>query len=93
MHLTNICQFTCCQALQHFTADKSSVSVQGRNGTQVGITFDEYNPNITVDAHPQLAIFCFTPDVSLRVEMEICLEDDILIGATVSVYINQQFTW
>ena len=67
--------------------------VKGRNGTEVGITFDEYNPNITADEHPQLAIFCFTPMVSVNVEMEICLEDDILIMATVSVYINQQFTW
>ncbi|BDA48490.1 probable lysyl endopeptidase at N-terminal half [Coccomyxa sp. Obi] len=70
-----------------------TIPYPGRNGTQVGITFDEYNPNITVDDHPQLAIFSFSPNMSLSVEMEICLEDDILIGATVSVYINQQFTW
>ncbi|CAL8463641.1 g3175 [Coccomyxa elongata] len=69
------------------------IQYPGRNGSQVGLTFDEYNPNITMDHHPQLAIFSFTPNVSLAVEMEICLEDDILIGATVSVYINQQFTW
>ncbi|BDA48491.1 probable lysyl endopeptidase at N-terminal half [Coccomyxa sp. Obi] len=65
----------------------------GRNDSDIGITFDEYNPDITVDDHPQLAIFSFTPDLSLNVQMDICLEDGILIGATVSIYINKLFTW
>ena len=46
-----------------------------------------------MDADPQLAIFSFSPDESLNVQMDICLLDGILIGATVSIYINQQFTW
>lgn len=78
---------------KQYTSGELFLCAQGRNGTQVGLTFDEYNPNLTMDQHPQLAIFSFTPNVSLAVEMEICLEDDILVGATVSIYINQQFTW
>ncbi|EIE27691.1 hypothetical protein COCSUDRAFT_39286 [Coccomyxa subellipsoidea C-169] len=69
-----------------------TIPFPGSNGTEP-VLFDEYNPEPTMDADPQLAIFSFSPDESLNVQMDICLLDGILIGATVSIYINQQFTW
>lgn len=68
--------------------------MQGRNDTeQLVETFSEYNTNVTIDYNPTLAIFFFQPNISLNVQMDICLENGILVGATVSIYVNQRFTW
>lgn len=46
-----------------------------------------------MDESLELAIFEFRPHVDVNVQMEICLESGVLIGATVSIYINKEFTW
>ena len=42
---------------------------------------------------PTLAMFSFAPDRHVQAQLDICLEPDILRGATVSVYVDMKFTW
>ena len=42
---------------------------------------------------PTLAMFSFTPDKHVQAQLDICLEADILEGATVSIYVDMKFTW
>ena len=41
----------------------------------------------------RLAIFSYTPEKRVDAQLDVCFEPGILIGATVSIYIDQIFTW
>ncbi len=41
----------------------------------------------------RLAIFSYTPEKWVDAQLDVCFEPGILIGATVSIYIDQAFTW
>lgn len=41
----------------------------------------------------RLAIFSYTPEKRVDAQLDVCFEPGILIGATVSIYIDQMFTW
>jgi len=46
-----------------------------------------------ISKNPQLAIFTSAVATKQNVHIDICLEDNILVGATVSIYINFIFSY
>jgi len=57
------------------------------------VTSSDLGNDLVNDTSPCLAIFSFTPQTWGNIQFDICLETGILVGATVSIYINEIFTW
>lgn len=66
----------------------------GRITSDDTLLADSYSSivNVSYDT-PQLAMYAFTPARRVKAQLDVCLEPGILIGATVSIYIDMRFTW
>ena len=66
----------------------------GRAANDTDPSFDQYS-NLVAGSYgtPTLAMFSFRPDQRVSAQVDICLEQNILYGATISIYIDSKFTW
>ncbi len=66
----------------------------GRAANDTDPTFDQYSDLVAGSyGTPTLAMFSFKPDRRVSAQVDICLEQNVLYGATVSIYIDNKFTW
>ena len=66
----------------------------GRAANDTDPTFDQYSSLVAGSyGTPTLAMFSFKPDRRVSAQVDICLEQNVLYGATVSIYIDNKFTW
>lgn len=66
----------------------------GRKDNDTDQNFDQYSDMVAGQYDtPTLAMFSFKPDRRVSAQVDICLQQNILYGATVSIYIDMKFTW